>query len=187
MSGTPEYGTWIRTKMRCCNPSLFDYPDYGGRGITVCERWMHSFENFYSDMGDRPSPEHSIERVDNDAGYSPDNCIWATNEVQANNKRTNHRLTHNGETHTVTEWANMLNINRVTILNRIVKGWPVHKALDPTMHLPGRPSMIEFRGERHHMSEWARRIGLKPDALWKRINVYGWPLEKALTTPLRGR
>jgi len=185
MSDTPECGTWVHIRQRCCNPNSLDYPDYGGRGITVCERWMNSFENFYRDMGDRPSPEHMIERIDNDAGYSPDNCIWATIEVQANNKRTSHRLTHNGETHTVTEWSRILNINQGTLEKRIRSGWPIHRAFDPTMHPPGKLSMIEFQGEKHHMSEWARRIGITPNALWKRINVYGWSVERALTTPLR--
>lgn len=89
---TTEYSSWEGMKDRCCNPNNPRYKDYGGRGITVCDRWLHSFENFYTDMGDRPSPTHSIDRIDNDAGYSPDNCRWATKKEQTANRRKPKKL-----------------------------------------------------------------------------------------------
>lgn len=82
-----EYTAWYCMIQRCDNPKNKDYAHYGGRGITVCERWGNSFENFYRDMGDKPSPRHSIDRIDNSKGYSPDNCIWATKAQQARNRR----------------------------------------------------------------------------------------------------
>lgn len=84
---TPEYRTWIRIKTRCENKNTPYYYNYGGRGISVCERWSNSFENFYSDMGERPTPQHSIERKDNNGNYEPSNCVWETRCKQQQNIR----------------------------------------------------------------------------------------------------
>lgn len=84
--GTPEYRAWDAMKQRCTNPRARGYDGYGGRGIAVCDRWTYSFENFYADMGDRPTPEHSLDRIDNERGYEPDNCRWATRSEQQRNR-----------------------------------------------------------------------------------------------------
>lgn len=85
--GTPEYRIWTHMKGRCLNETDARYADYGGRGIIVCDRWVESFAAFLADMGPRPSKSHSIDRIDNDGGYEPSNCRWATDQEQSLNKR----------------------------------------------------------------------------------------------------
>lgn len=117
------YGIWIALRNRCSNVS-----QYTRRGITVCERW-NSFENFHSDMGPRPSPRHSIDRIDNDGPYSPENCRWATLSVQANNTSSNTILEFQGERKTMAQWAAYAGLNYSTFIYRILRGWSVEKSI----------------------------------------------------------
>lgn len=129
MSKTPEYVTWCSIKNRCYNKNQKKYKDYGGRGIKVCDRWKNSFINFYSDMGKRPSKAHSIDRINNNDDYSPDNCKWSTPIEQANNTRSNRTIEINGEVKTLAQWCRFYNINHAVVKVRIFRGWPVIKAL----------------------------------------------------------
>ncbi len=110
MTETSEYNIWCMMKRRCANPQNHSYPRHGGRGITICDRWLNSFENFYADMGPRPSTKHTIDRIDNSLGYSPDNCRWADWFVQQNNRGNNTLVTHDGKTLTLLEWSQVTGI-----------------------------------------------------------------------------
>lgn len=127
---TPEYKVWLGIIARCTDPNLPRWMDYGGRGITMCARWRHSFENFLADMGKKPSKDHSIERKENDGNYEPGNCAWATRIEQARNTRRNRWLEFQGERLLISEWAHRTGIRRLTIKKRIDKlGWSVERAL----------------------------------------------------------
>jgi len=123
MFGTKEYSSYHRMKDRCFDKKNKDYKNYGARGITICDRWLNSFENFYADMGNKPTPKHSIDRIDNDGNYEPSNCRWASNIQQARNKRNNRKITINGVTKIISEWADVYGINGSTIRQRINLGW----------------------------------------------------------------
>ncbi len=128
-SYTREYSLWCDIRKRCLNPKRADFKLYGGRGIAVCERWLDSFENFFADMGKCPENK-SIDRIDNEKGYSPDNCRWATAAEQAQNKRNTVKLTFNGETKCITQWARDKGIGFTTLWLRINRaGWSVERAL----------------------------------------------------------
>ena len=121
--------TWQNIKKRCCDIKNAHYKNYGGRGINICDRWINSFENFYADMGDKPTEKHTIERINNDGNYEPSNCRWATREEQQANKRTRKdALIHEGIT--TTEWAKKLGITTGAAYYRIkTHGTPYLEAI----------------------------------------------------------
>ena len=139
-SGLPEYQVWQDMKRRCLNPKSKSFSIYGGRGISVCERWQTSFEHFHADMGARPFATATIERVDNNGNYEPGNCRWATRREQMNNVRKNVILTVDGESATLAEWARRTGMNHASILGRLAKGWDTKRALTtPPREWPSRP------------------------------------------------
>jgi hypothetical protein len=113
---------------RCTNDQRNQFQNYGGRGITVCAAWK-TFENFYRDMGDIPEEGLTLERRDGNAGYCKENCIWASQVEQQNNRRNNVLLTFNGKTQTISQWARELGLSKNTIQTRVAKGWSMERAL----------------------------------------------------------
>lgn len=137
MSQSPEYRSWSKMKERCANTKCNDYKDYGGRGISVCARWADSFENFYSDMGPRPTSKHSIDRVDVNGNYEPENCRWATQVEQANNKRTNVKVSLGTTELTVTEAAKLIGVSPKCLKSRLRRGLKGKYLLNPGRLKPG--------------------------------------------------
>jgi hypothetical protein len=125
---TPEYHAWEAIKNRCTSEANINWKHYGGRGIYLCESW-NDFEQFFLDMGERPSRKHSIDRIDNSLGYFKENCRWATQTEQMRNYRLNRLLTLDSVTKCVSEWAEFLGINKSTLAKRLSYGWSVEKCL----------------------------------------------------------
>lgn len=133
----PEYRIWSTMRMRCFNPNQAGYAGYGGRGISVCARW-DDFGNFLADMGRRPSPQHSIDRRNNDGNYEPDNCRWATPDIQSRNRRSNRLIEFRGEKRCLSDWARLLGVDATTLSYRAKMGKP----LDQALHARGKSSEV---------------------------------------------
>ena len=126
------YIEWSGIKTRCYNKTFDQYMNYGGRGITMCDRWRESFEAFYEDVSKLPhfgEQGYTLNRKDNDGNYEPNNVEWADRINQANNKRNNHLLTYNGKTQTIAQWSSDKNIPSSVILKRLSLGWGVDETL----------------------------------------------------------
>jgi len=128
--GSKEYEAWRACIRRCSDPNDKTWSEYGGRGIKVCSRWLR-FENFLEDMGEAPSSDYSLGRKDNDGDYCPENCRWETWTEQANNKRNNQTLIHNGEAKTIAEWAKLAGLKPSTLRMRLTKyGMSIAEAIE---------------------------------------------------------
>lgn len=134
LRNSKEYQAFCNMHQRCSNPNDGSFHDYGARGIVVCERW-HDFSNFIEDMGFKPSPKHTIERVNVNQGYNPSNCIWADRKTQARNKRNNRKIIHKGIEVTLAQLSEETGIDRVTLLSRIKSGRSNEQLTTHKMHL----------------------------------------------------
>jgi len=133
MSQSPEHRAWTLMRNRCTNQNAPRFDRWGGRGITVCPAW-NDFETFLRDMGPRPTPAHSLDRINNDGPYSPENCRWATRRQQANNTSTTRIIEHNGERRPLNEWARLAGINKSTFYYRLKRGLTMHEAMTRPLH-----------------------------------------------------
>jgi hypothetical protein len=176
---------------RCTRPSHNSFEYYGGRGINVCDRWLNSFDHFVADVGARPSPDHQLDRKENDGNYEPDNVKWSTRTEQCLNRRSNRILEFRGRKQAMLLWAKEFGIPRLTLKRRIDDlGWPLEKALTTPVAFDGtarpRERFITANGETKRLSEWARDLGVHPTAITSRIQQ-GWSPERAVTEPAAER
>jgi hypothetical protein len=168
LTGLPVYGIWRAMHQRCRNPQNASYADYGGRGITICERWNHPIA-FLADMG-HPPEGMTLGRIDNDGNYEPSNCRWETQEQQNENTRRNRYVTWQGRTQTAKAWAKELDIEPRKISERLRRGWSVERALTtpcPRGYERGRAAALEraaelwaANGARYRRNRQARKEGL---------------------------
>lgn len=189
LSKLNEYKIWYGMIHRCTNKNNIFFSRYGGRGISVCERWM-SFDNFINDMGFRPTLNHSLDRINNDGNYYPENCRWTTQSKQLRNTSVNRLITFNGVTKCLAEWSDETGLSSAVIKQRIdVLGW----SIDEAFTIPAEKScnwrgtshkdavLLTYNGESLTHREWANRLGLARGVIYLRLKR-GWTIEKALTT-----
>lgn len=184
MSYTPEHVAWLSMRSRCYRTTDRRYKDYGGRGIRVCGRWLESFQNFFADVGLRPSPKHSIDRIDVNGNYEPGNVRWATAEEQQRNRTDSRLLTAHGETFCMSEWAERLGVPCATIGGRLDRGWSVERAVTE----PPLPKNKTCRAAGDaivsaDVVEAANRNGINAPTLLGRIRR-GWDQLRAATEPV---
>lgn len=180
LSNTPEYVSWKNMKSRCYNKNNISYKNYGGRGITVCDSWLTSFENFYKDMGEKPSPELSLERSNVNGNYECDNCYWATVFIQSNNKTNNVHIEFDGEGKTLREWASSTGISYNVLKRRRLRGWSIKDLLTKPVKSPKKYTYLNKTLTLH---EWAEELKLEYTTLQSRL-YRGWAIERAFKSEL---
>jgi hypothetical protein len=187
ISQSSVYGSYRAMLRRCYDPKTPMFHRYGGRGITVCERWLGDFgaANFFSDMGDKPSPQHTLERIDNDLGYGPDNCRWATRKEQADNRCTTRHITVNGETLNQAEWDRTLGNGLNIVGDRVRRGWREEDAV--TTAVAQNKQALTYNGRTMSAHAWEIELGLGHGTIAYRMKKLGWSLDKAISTPSRKR
>jgi len=142
MAGSVEHNTWKGIVQRCTNPKYKEFYLYGGRGIRMCNRWRHSFQAFFDDMGRRPGNKFSIERIDVNGNYEPSNCVWATTKQQGRNRRDTLRFLWNGTVQSLADICESCGANYKLVYHRIKEGWPVGEAVSlPRLQPHGRSKL----------------------------------------------
>lgn len=178
LSHTRLHGIWRNIKGRCYNPNNPCYQHYGGRGITVCDEWKNDFQKFYDWSMENGYQENlSIDRIDANGAYSPQNCRWADSITQANNKRNNKVFTAYGKTMTVAQWSRETGVKYGDIQNRLNYGYSFEEAIDPNF------TRIYFKNaENRKVHDLCVERGVPYGLVIQRVQ-HGWDIEKALSLP----
>ena len=185
ISASSVYGSYRGMLRRCSDQTHYMFHRYGGRGIKVCDRWLGPLgaANFLADMGEKPSPKHTIERIDNDGPYSPENCRWATRAEQADNRSTTFHIAVDGVTLSQADWDRALGNGLNIIGDRVRRGWRPEDAVTTpkAKHKIG----ITHGGKTMSAHAWEIELGLGHGTIAYRVRRLGWSIEQALTTPSR--
>ena len=187
MTRSKLYNTWRAMKDRCLNPKATNFPNYGGRGITVCDEWLDSEKFINWALRNGYEDGLTLDRIDNNGPYCPENCRWVSRLTQSNNKRNNRLLEFNRKIATVTEWARITGISEKTIRGRLANGWPIERVLTVPVGAvktgPTAQLTLTFNGETKNIIEWSEIVGISYDVILGRIKR-GWSAEDALTKPI---
>lgn len=182
LSKHPLYGVRNGMKQRCGNSNNGKFKNYGARGIKVCEDWANNFENFYKwAMANGYKQGLTIDRIDVNGDYCPENCRWVSQKVQQNNRRNNHLITCDGVTHTLAEWSALSGIHELTINRRLENGVPPEIAIRVERI---KDTRITINGETDSMNGWNARMGYSNHLVSSRVER-GWDPVKAVLTPPR--
>lgn len=179
---TPEYQAWANMKQRCFNPNTRSYPRYGGRGITVCEAWSRSFEEFFLAVGPRPTPAHSLDRVDNNGNYEPGNIRWATKQEQTRNREKTLSVRIDGKRLFLADLEHTTGRSAATLRKRLKTGKSPEQVAQRERVIPQRLT-VDVNGTLMTYKQLEAKTGIPASNLHARLTRMGWPLEKALSTP----
>ncbi len=178
------YKKWAGMKRRCDNPNERSYARYGGRGISYDPRWS-SFENFLADMGECP-PNMTLERLDVDGDYNPENCTWIPPKEQPRNRRDTIHVLYQAQERSLAEWSEILGIPYKTLWHRLrTAGWPVKRAFETPVN--DYLEQISYRGKTQHLAAWSRELDIPYHMLYLRLKRYGWTVDRAFGMPAQTR
>jgi len=185
-----EYRSWISMKQRCFNLNHKYYSNYGGRGITVCDRWKNSFENFFADMGSRISHDYSLDRIDNNKNYFAENCKWSTRKEQINNRRKDFKNRENAKLITINfvsltayKWEKKMGYKIGTIKTRLNRGWSEY---DAVMTPVETDRLIAIGSKTYTIAQWTDEMGYGRSVIQSRLKL-GWSEYRAVMTPIKQR
>jgi len=178
----PEYMNWQAMKSRCYAKSM-SKGSHQRRGIKVCDRWLYSFDNFLQDMGPKPSKEYTLDRIDNNGNYEPNNCRWATRQEQADNKSSNKMYTYKGETLNLTQLGEKYGINPNTLLYRIRDQ---KLSIKEAIEIPNRYKSYEYEGKFYSGDELSELFGIPKKNIYDRI-AKGWSMERIKSTKVKSK
>lgn len=186
MIGTPIYNCWIHMHQRCQNPDCEEYVNYGGRGISICSEW-YDFQNFYEwAKSSGYSSDLTIDRIDNNGNYEPDNCRWTTMEVQENNKRNNHFIKYQGESMTISQCAKKAGVSRNALNYRLMKGMTADEAVAEIKDKEANPEKydrhryVTYKGNKMTITECAKQLGISKRQLTYYVVQKGMSADKAV-------
>ena len=175
-------------KTRCNNPNYDKYKYYGGKGVTICDEWNESFYAFEDWAMDHGYADRlTLDRIDVNGNYTPENCRLVTRKEQSNNKTSNHMITYNGKTQSIQKWADETGLSATCINQRVGAGWSVERTLTEPQHITHKPRLLTYNGVTKRMHEWAKEFGISFKILQNRIDLHGWTVERALETPVYRR